>query len=312
MNAFQFTMKPLAAAMLIAVGSTATTASAQGGQLTAGDLDLPDALVLDGVVRDFRDRNAEGGHKDFQWQPRRANGKGGFGLYGHMVQDELDDEGKPVFRSKGHRVNSKWKDASGQPIISPRSYIDSKPGDQSGSMEGEGQAIHDAESFAQWFRDVPGVNVSMALPITLKREANSNKYVFDDRSDPLFSGKGGFFPINGELYGNYGNTGKNFHFTFSLDTEFVYEANSGQQFTFIGDDDVWVFIDGKLVIDLGGVHGAESQRIDLDRLNWLNDGETYSLHFFFAERHTTQSNFRVETTLKLRSVDVPTTAAVFD
>jgi fibro-slime domain-containing protein len=55
-----------------------------------------------------------------------------------------------------------------------------------------------------------------------------------------------------------------------------------------------------------------SQTIELDRLDWLEDGRSYSLSFFFAERHTTQSNFRIETTLELRTVQLPPTAALYD
>ena len=80
-------------------------------------------------------------------------------------------------------------------------------------------------------------------------------------------------------------------------------------FSFTGDDDVWVFINGKLAVDIGGVHGQAKRSINLDdeadELG-LVEGETYALDFFFAERHTTESNFRIETTLTL--VDIPPTA----
>jgi hypothetical protein len=54
-----------------------------------------------------------------------------------------------------------------------------------------------------------------------------------------------------------------------------------------------------LVIDLGGVHGAMSAGVALDSLG-LTSGNDYSFDLFFAERHTTQSNFRIDTSIKLK------------
>ncbi len=290
-----------------------TTAGALGLMLACGAAanaegsDAPQSITLQGIVRDFKNNQASGGHPDFERQPA-----GGFAHYTGMVADELDHQGKPAFASTGFKINSNWRDAKNRNVIRPRPYINALPGDQNGSVAGsQGGALTNADNFSQWFRDVRGVNSSQPLTMTLNRSSNGT-YVFDDKTDPVFDTLGGFFPINGELYGNYSNTNKNFHFTFELQTEFTYRAGEGLTFTFIGDDDVWVFIDGKLVIDIGGVHSAVSQTIELDRLNWLQDGRSYTLSFFFAERHTTQSNFRIETTLELRTVQLPPTAALYD
>ncbi|MBW1636145.1 MAG: fibro-slime domain-containing protein, partial [Deltaproteobacteria bacterium] len=61
-------------------------------------------------------------------------------------------------------------------------------------------------------------------------------------------------------------------------------------------DDLWVFIDDTLAIDLGGVHGAMNQSVGLDTLS-LSIGTTYDFDLFFAERHTSQSNFRIDTSI---------------
>lgn len=307
-----------AAALLIAAAMTAT-ASAQtrttdtntsvigsvGGESTQT---LPESITLTGVVRDFKAREAAGGHPDFQRQPTR-----GFAFYAYQVADELDAEKKPVFASTGRKVTSQWKDSAGRNIMPPRPHVASRNGDVNGAAETQaGGSLTDATAFSSWFRDVPAYNSSMPMSITLLRNAGTNMYTFNDRTDSVYKNLGGFFPINGQLFGNYGTTGKNFHFTYELDTTFTYRRGGGQVFTFTGDDDVYVFVDGKCVIDLGGVHSAVSQTIDLDRCSWLQDGRKYSLKFFFAERHTTQSNFRIDTTLTLENAELPATSALFD
>ncbi|HZW11221.1 MAG TPA: fibro-slime domain-containing protein [Phycisphaerales bacterium] len=306
--------------MLVGAGCAAPALAQQGngkGKQAGGDSSgggedpfdhLPDSIVLGGTVRDFRERHIPGGHSDFELKPAR-----GFGHYVGMVAEGLDAEGRPAFASTGHKVLIPWQDAEGRPIAPLRSYIAMRTGDVHGAAEWqEGGAITTSGNFSQWFRDVPGVNMSDAFPITLHREAGTNTYVFDDSLDTSLASMEGFFIVNDKLAGNSKGGNKNYHFTYELRTRFVYEAGAGQTFTFRGDDDVWVFIDGRLVIDLGGVHTVLGQSIDLDRLVWLEDGETYPLDFFFAERHRTQSNCRIETNLHLEELNVPTASSLYD
>jgi fibro-slime domain-containing protein len=294
------------AAALVLAAMMLTGAAGSGTDPYAA---MPANLVLTGVIRDFKWANETGGHVDFEYQPAQ-----GFAHYASEVADTLDSDGKPVFASTGKKVNTEATDSQGRNIMpGARSYMNSIAGDRPAAIStSEGGATHTAAAFSQWYRDVPGVNISKAIDLTLVRQAGTNVYTFNDRTDPAYQGLGGFFPINGDLYGNSPGQSKNFGFTFELGTNFVYQKNSGQVFTFTGDDDVFVFIDGKLVVDLGGVHQATSQSINLDRLNWLQDGQNYSLKLFFAERHTTESNVRIDTNLMLRSISAPQVTHMFD
>jgi len=302
-----------AAALTVLTASLAPTAIAggpggNGGQNgnTDDDTRFPDAVTLTGIIRDFREHRVPGGHPDFERRP-----DAGFGHYMGNVSLQLDQDGKPVFTGDGYKVNRNWTDKHGN-NIHPRFFSEAlgdRPG-QAGTDDHGG--IQSQDSFRQWFRDVPGVNMSAPFPITLHRDDATGNYVFDDRLDSHFAKTKGFFPVNSKLMGNSKGGNKNFHFTYELITEFVYHAGERQSFTFRGDDDVWVYIDGELVIDIGGVHSAIEQTIHLDRLDWLEDNQIYELRFFFAERHRTQSNFRIETTLNLRTAELPSSMDIYD
>jgi len=90
----------------------------------------------------------------------------------------------------------------------------------------------------------------------------------------------------------------NFSFTTEIHTQFAY--NGGETFKFQGDDDVWVFINGKLAVDLGGLHPAMLGTVSLDTsatMLGIQKGSVYDLDLFHAERHTDKSTFRIDTNL---------------
>ncbi len=87
---------------------------------------------------------------------------------------------------------------------------------------------------------------------------------------------------------------QNFGFTMEMHRTFTYKK--GQIFEFKGDDDVWVFINNKAVVDLGGVYANGGASVNLDTLG-LIEGNSYPFDFFYCERCVTGSNILVTTNM---------------
>lgn len=144
-------------------------------------------------------------------------------------------------------------------------------------------------SFDQWYRDTSGVNETFEISVTLA-DAGGGNVVYDSAA---------FFPIDGMGFGNSPGQQHNFHFTTEAHVKFGYVA--GQKFTFRGDDDLWIYVNGKLALDLGGMHMPIAATIDFDKQAadlGISPGGTYQMDIFHAERHTDQSNFRIETNIR--------------
>ena len=97
-----------------------------------------------------------------------------------------------------------------------------------------------------------------------------------------------------------GKGGRNQQFCFESHAKFTFKP--GLKFNFRGDDDIWVFIDNTLAVDLGGTHLAAPGYVDLDSFKGYNGqnlvvGNTYDLDIFFCDRRTTMSNVRIKTNM---------------
>ncbi|MEM9753318.1 MAG: fibro-slime domain-containing protein [Planctomycetota bacterium] len=255
--------------------------------LAVADSSDDETILLTGTIRDF-----EVDHPDFETYPGTYN----------KVEERLGYDGKPRLDMDYFKST---KNTRKQSVTSP-------------------------QSFADWFNDVPGVNLNMPHTIELQPHDSKPNVFWFAREKQMSGDKKYFFPIDDKGFGKSEHKGKyklrwaspgkhNFHFTYELETEFTYtdpaERDYALEFKFTGDDDVWVFINNQLVIDLGGVHSQKSASVNVDQIAeelGLKHLGTYPLKVFFAERHTSESNFRIETTMKLKEVPPTVTSPLFD
>lgn len=183
-------------------------------------------------------------------------------------------------------------------MVEKRLGADGKPVKSNGACQ--------SDDFPNWFiaeNLVDGYTNEVCHNITLQKNEDG-LYEYDTDA---------FFPLDSFLFLDEARTIKNpnytpdtgadkkyhnFWFTMELSAKFEYVP--GQTFYFRGDDDVWVFIDSQRVVDLGGLHMAAAGSVDLDDLK-LTPGKTYNFKLFFAERKCCHSNFRMVTSINLRS-----------
>lgn len=250
-------------------GISFASSSGTGGAGGAGSEKCLDTLTI--RVRDFSEA-----HPDFQW--------GGHPNFGQIVGV------RPGILAKDL---AKQPDGSYKPVYAAGNDV-SPNGPTFAPFTG-------AANFDAWYRDTPGTNFATNVQLPLMTVGNSLVY---DSSD--------FHPIDATF--GFGNEGfelngmpNNWHFTTEALASFRYQG--GEVFTFRGDDDIWIFINHKLAIDLGGLHGPEQGTVDLDQSAadlGLVKGQLYDLQVFHAERNFSGSNYRFETSnFCLLPVDPP-------
>jgi fibro-slime domain-containing protein len=232
----------------------------------------PDTLTVPITYRDFISFPIETmQHPDFETF-------NGVNVTAHLVDVMLGSDGKPVYTGRC--------DPARQPY--PNSFPRSGPCPYN-------QQTTTADNFAQWYRDVPNVNVTKVGAMTLMRDA-SGAYSINNAA---------FFPWDDDPHSWVGqgaeqtSAGHDYGFTSEIRTYFEYVPNeqNPQTLVFSGDDDVWVFINHRLAVDIGGVHEEQSRSIALDQSSaealQLEAGKIYEIALFQAERRSLGSNFNL-------------------
>ncbi|MBR7010331.1 MAG: S-layer homology domain-containing protein [Oscillospiraceae bacterium] len=104
---------------------------------------------------------------------------------------------------------------------------------------------------------------------------------------------------------------RDYNFTLECHGTFTYYADKDLFFEFDGDDDVYLYVNGTCVLDLGGAHRATNQLVRINDyvskgiLN-LEENTEYPFDFYFMERHGTGSNLRIQTNMEVFSDNIQT------
>ena len=159
------------------------------------------------------------------------------------------------------------------------------------------------------FPNMNGRQNDTCIDLTLKK-GDDGRWTFN--SDDM----GGFFPLdsfndpNNIQYWDAldsttpGAKKHNFHFSMEMHLQFIYYQSANLVFDFCGDDDVWIFINDRLAVDLGGLNNRATDTMIVNQRNITNnlgliDGHTYNMDIFYAERNPIGSNLIIQTTMNL-------------
>jgi fibro-slime domain-containing protein len=165
-----------------------------------------------------------------------------------------------------------------------------------------GSGALDGDSFRDWYRD-SARNRAVLDFLTLTRAGTS--YGFETGEFFPIDERG--FDVSGSATDETYSAAHNYSFSTEVHTWFEYQGD--EVLTFSGDDDVWVFVDGRLCLDVGGLHppvsevmsfaspgaAATAQNVAIVTAcrARLTVGRIYELVVFHAERRCCGSNFRL-------------------
>src|SRR5262245_17535852 len=251
---------------LIITGGTSSGGTSSGGTSSGGA--GGNGACAPALTGTVRDFKAyNGGQGHPDFETFTGNGEKG------LVQAALGGDHKPVFAHMGD-----WRGTTGGCAREGQNNV---------------RCVTNPDTYNQWYRNT--ANVNQPIEFTITPTVGANGIATYDNSN--------FYPIENKGFGNEGRS-HNYHFTFELHMTFRYRG--GEIFAFTGDDDLWVFVNNRLAIDLGGLHPAESDTLNLDARAadlGIQPGGEYPLDFFQAERHTDQSNFSIQSSLDYTNCD---------
>jgi fibro-slime domain-containing protein len=163
------------------------------------------------------------------------------------------------------------------------------------NKEGQANVTYNGDTTVSYDTAFKNIVIHDSLPFKLIPNSNG-KYEYRDSLFFPLDNKGFGKEWNNEVNKSEYSTKSNHNYSFTMELNYQFVKKTGMTFFFKGDDDMWVFVDKKLQMDLGGIHDTVTGKFDVDdpRLG-LENGKTYSLDVFYAERHSFASEIWIQT-----------------
>jgi len=270
--------------------------------LAFGQPSLPQTIDVPVTFYDF---HSDRSNPEFEQPHGKGSNKG---HWTGMVAGQLDGDNKPQLGPSPYRNQGiahwfrEWNSYNGgkygkgknlRPGYTPspgiRQTYNNEWGDGIRNEEYTGDEVVDYDTSFKNIR-IPG-NLTFTLS-----SASTGMYEYDNSS---------FFPLDrttnppnfGVEWNSVDTTRGSHNFAFTMEMEFPFQVKAGMVFNFRGDDDVWVFIDKNLVLDLGGIHEKLEGSFRVDTVSGVSAGDDRTLRVFYAERHSSGSNLRIQTNI---------------
>jgi fibro-slime domain-containing protein len=247
---------------------------------------FPDSISIGVIYFDF---HSNGSCPDFNPQDSKDF------VTKNMVKPTLDSAGRPV---RGTRVYfsqyiENWFRSWDGHLVKNRKPVYVKGTNPNtdtthGSLASESQVGYDT--------GYKNIVINDSLGLTFKHTGNG---IYEYKNSAFFPlDKKGFGKEPTKRWDGQIVQDHNYSFSMMLERQFIYRK--GLVLRFGGDEDLWVFIDNKLVLDIGGIHMGVEDTLSLDNIAGalgLVLAQKYKLSVFYCERQANTSFIRISTNL---------------